>query len=492
MNTAKYINTKKTFKSFFVILGLLGLASCDDYFDINNNPNQISVPTPELTLTSAQIDLANFMQADYNTAAAFWVRYYTQAGNVAGFDPRDQYNIQPGDNAYQNDFTGIYSGPLQDLEITIENAQNINDLNTVAVAQILKAYAFQNLVDMFDKVPYFDALNINEEVRPKYDDGSVIYDDLLDKLDEAIENINPQASVNGDIIFQGNMRLWIKFANSLKLKIYMRQSEARPEIAESGVASLATAEFLEIGEDAEVKFDQTNPSNRHPDGVNNIAVQSFTAASATSINALLNTNDPRIDIFWRKPVDAADDNPDRDHKGVDQGRGNEIAGSQAGLSYYSARGNFLIGATAAHPFFSAAEIYFLLAEASERGWYPGDAEELFTMGVRASFARTGASGVDAYLTNEAPYPTAAPFEEKLEAIMYQKWVALTGRQSIEMWAEWRRTGYPDRDIIDISPISILPAGEFPLRFPVTQREINLNVNAPSPSPIHTPVWWDVD
>src|SRR5690606_14304790 len=108
--------------------------------------------------------------------------------------------------------------------------------------------------------------------------------------------------------------------------------------------------------------------NRHPDGVDNINVQSFTAPSATSINTMADEGDPRLENMWRRPVDAADDNPTRAHQGIPQGLSSTISGTQAGLSYYSARGDYLIGANSAHPFFSLAEINFLIAEASARGW----------------------------------------------------------------------------------------------------------------------------
>lgn len=468
-----------------------GFWSCESYLDINENPDQITVVDPQFTLTAGQVDLAYFMAGDYNDAAAFWVHYYTQAGNIAGFDIRDQYDLRPADNRYQTYFTGIYSGPLVSLDNSSKTALEQEDNNAFAVAELLKAYAFQVLVDMFDKVPYSQALLPDEFTNPASDNGDVIYADLVTKIDAALAVIDPSGSVDGDLIFGGDMRKWQQFGNTLKLKIYMRQSEVDPSGAAAGIATLASVDFLE--EDAEVLFEQSNPDNRHPADVVNVNSQNAPAASNTMINYLRANTDPRINVFYRAPTSAASDNPTQAHRGIDQGNGSNITGSEASLDFYSARGNFLIGTGSAAVFFSAAEVYFLRAEAALRGWLTGDAQTFYNAGVEASFGRTdvGSSATFTGVGGVYEYPTTGTQAEQLEAIMMQKWVALTGRQGIEMWSEWRRTGYPDTDIIFISPISVLPAGEFPLRFPFIQREEQLNSNAPEFVSLNTPVWWDI-
>ena len=487
----------KKFINIVIYSGLIfcaiAVSSCSDFLDINDDPNNVANPDPAFTLTSAQVDIANFMSDAYGLAASYWVQYVTQAGNVAGIDQRDQYDITPGNNNYQRDFTGIYSGPLQDLVFTEENATALEDNNTAAVAAIIKVYGFQVMVDMFDQVPYFQALQISEFASPAYDDGQLIYDDLVVKLDEALAKIDPTATISGDLIFGGNMGQWQRFGNTLKLKIFLRQTEVRPGVAQSGVEALDGADFLGAGEDAEIQYDQANPANRHPAEVTDLAIESFNAASGTIVDRMVAMNDPRVDVFFRRPVSptppAGEQNP---HQTVQQATGPSLGGPTAALQFYTARNNFLIAEGAAFPYFSAAEVFFLRAEGALRGWLSGSAQTFYEQAITESFARTGLSADDAtaFIADEAPYPSTGSFEEQLEAIMFQKWIALTGRQSIEMWAEWRRTGYPGTDIIAVSPTSILPAGEFPLRFPLTQREIDLNPNVPGPSPLNTPVWWD--
>lgn len=490
-------NIVNRLKIIVLLVGFLALGACTDYLDINSDPTQVISPEPEFTLTSGMVDLAYFHTDRYALASNYWCQYVTQAGNVAGFTSYDQYQVTTGDNGYQRDFTGVYSGPLQDLQYTSQTGLDRGNENITAVAELVKAFAFQSLVDMFDKVPYSEALKIDEFTEPKYDDGQSVYDDLIIKIDAAMAMVstNTAIPVNGDIIFRGDMKKWLAFANTLKLKIYLRQTEARVSVAQAGVQALDGELFLRSGEDAEVPFDQSNPANRHPAEINDFATQSFNAASGTIGNYMLDKNDPRIDVYFRRPVEPVPADPKEllPHQFVDQATGNTLGGTTAGLSYYTARGNYLIGTGSAFPFFSAAESQFLQAESALRGWLSGSAQSYYEQGIKDSFTRAGltAAQADTYIATNAPYPSAGTFDEKFEAIMMEKWIALI-KQPIEMWNEWKRTGYPDTDIIAVNPqsYSLLGPGEFPLRFPPIQRELDLNPNTPAVVSLATPVWWD--
>ncbi len=479
-------------KSTALAILMFQAVSCNEsFFDINDNPNTVVDPAPELTLPVGMVTSANFLQNQYNLSASFWVHYLTQAGNIAGQSNIDQYDIPPGDNAHQNQFNNtLYAGALDDLQYTSDRAKADGKNNLFAVAELMKAYMFQVAVDLFDKVPYFQALRGMEFPTPQYDDGDVIYADLLVKIDAALAVIDDNAEIGGDLIFDGNMSLWRKFGNTLKLKIYMRQSEVNSTLASAGVASLDDEEFLSQGEDAEILYAASPTNNQHPVWENDINAQVFVAASRTIINFMLAKNDPRIDVYYRRPVLPAPNSP---HQGVPQGEGSTITGTTAGLGYYSARNKFLIQEGSAGVFFSGAESLFLQAEAVARGWMTGDAEALYEDAIRASFIRAGLTeaAANTYITNSSPYP-AGTLDQNLTAILTEKWVSLGPRQGIEAFAEWRRTGIPDETVIYVSPISLLPAGEVALRFPFTAREQGTNPNTPEIEPLNTPVWWDVD
>ncbi len=485
------MKTNSIKSSVFVVL-LLHAVSCNEsFFDINKNPNTIVDPAPELTLPTGQVVAANFLQGQYNTSASFWVHYITQAGNIAGQSNIDQYDIPAGDNIHQNQFNAtLYAGALDDLQYTSDAAKARGNNNMFAVAELLKAYMFQVAVDLFDKVPYFQALKGMEYPTPAYDDGDAIYADLLVKIDAALDAIDANAAIGGDLIFDGNMAKWRKFGNTLKLKIYMRQSEVNPGVASAGVGSLEGKAFLGQGEDAEIRYAASPTNNQHPAWENDINAQVFIAASRTIINYMLAKDDPRVDVYYRRPVLP---NPTNLHQGVPQGEGSTITGATAGLAYYSARNKFLIQVGSAGVFFSGAESLFLQAEAAARGWITGDAETLYKNAIRASFIRAGLteSQANTYIANSSPYP-AGTLGQNLTAILTEKWVSFSTRQGIEAFAEWRRTGIPDETIIYVSPISLLPAGKAAVRFPFVAREQGNNPNTPRIVTLDTPVWWDVD
>ena len=94
----------------------------------------------------------------------------------------------------------------------------------------MKAYHFQILVDCYGDIPYSEALGRSLEATPKYDDAQTIYEDLIVQLTEAITLIKnaPENVVipgDDDAMFGGDMDEWIKFANTVKLRILVRQSD---------------------------------------------------------------------------------------------------------------------------------------------------------------------------------------------------------------------------------------------------------------------------
>ncbi len=469
---------------------LVGMVGCDEsFFDINKNPGAITNPTPDLTLSAAQKNASDFLQGQYNTSCATWVNYITQAGNIAGQNNVDQYIVAAGDNAHQNQFNNLFSNALDDLQYTSARSKADGDDNTFAVAELMKAYMFQVLVDLFDKVPYSEALKGLSFPTPKYDDGEDIYADLITKIDAALLVIDDSETIKGDIIYGGDMSLWRKFGNTLKLKVLMRQSEMNGGATSSaGIATLAGAEFISTGEDAEALYAVTPTINQHPAFPNDINVQVFVAVSTTVLNYMVGRSDPRTDVYYRRPVSP---NPVNAQQGVPQSLGYTITGPTAGLNFYSARNEFLIRDGSAGVFFSAAESYFLQAEAVARTWMTGNAQTLYENGVKASFSRAGLTSTQAstYISASSPYPNGT-LAQNLNVILTEKWVSFSTRQGIEAFAEWRRTGIPDQTIIAVSPTSALPAGEFAVRFPFVAREQATNPNTPAIEALNMPVWWD--
>ena len=150
------------------------------------------------------------------------------------------------------------------------------------------------------------------------------------------------------------------------------------------------------------------------------------------------------------------------------------------------------GADAPVIFLSAAESYFLQAEAIARGWGTGDAKEMYENGIASSFIFWNLSDADIndYLGQAAiQFPAAGSAEQQVKAIITQKWASMCGTENIEAWTEWRRTGYPDFFVI--SKTSSIGA-KFPTRILYPDSEVTSNPNTPPQKTVSDKVWWDVN
>src|SRR5690606_29077502 len=114
-----------------------------------------------------------------------------------------------------------------------------------AIALIMKAYTFQLITDAWGDVPYTDALKgqlaDSNVVNPEYDTQRVVYHGILADIDTALKLINPNDAVTPgaeDLIYGGNMVKWRKFANTLKLRVYMRMSNIDPVTAQAGITAM--------------------------------------------------------------------------------------------------------------------------------------------------------------------------------------------------------------------------------------------------------------
>jgi hypothetical protein len=142
---------------------------------------------------------------------------------------------------------------------------------------------------------------------------------------------------------------------------------------------------------------------------------------------------------------------------------------------------------------SVAESDFLQAEAIVRGWGTGDDQAAYEDAVTASWAsweNSSAGDVATFLTDPAvAYPTGGTTQDKLTAILTQKWVAMGGNQNFEAWAEWRRTRIP---AFTTSATTVLAPNTFPARLVYPSNEVTSNTKFPGVKPLTTKLWWDLN
>jgi hypothetical protein len=256
------IYKNKLGKFLFSTFAVLGMVSCElNDLDINTDPNSASQASLNLLLTNAQFEGLNTFAGGLNNSTMGF-----QAINTSS----DGFYFT--NSSWNGTWNYLYSGPLKDLEEMI-NAATESGTNPkyLGIAQLMKAYYFTTMVDMWGDIPYSEAFKGNDpngqNTQPVYDKGSDIYADAMRLIDEAIVNLdgNQAASVKGDIIYGGSTAKWKKMANSLKLKLLITTRKVQSNKAAIQTLISGGGLITSAADDFVLRFGAlANPDNRHP------------------------------------------------------------------------------------------------------------------------------------------------------------------------------------------------------------------------------------
>ncbi len=464
----------------------LTITGCSDFLDVNDNPNKSTAAEPSLVLPSAQAAIGLALGQHYQINGSMWAQYWTQSRASSQYKDVDNYSQQPSN--FDRPWQILYADGMEDLQQIIDQSGSNQYKQYGAIATILKAYEFQLLTDAFGDVPLKEALGGNDNAAPHYDTQKDVYDSIFSMLNRGIAMIDEGSEFvpgSEDLLFGGDMSQWRAFANTLKLRAYLRLSEKAVDVAENGVKSLATAEFLTT--DAKITYTSVG-GNQNP-----LYAEMFglgrtqnLVASETAVNQFKAMNDPRLNAFYQNASGGTTVVP------IPQGSYNISPDPANPISLPSpnvgAAPRSAASALAPVKFISAAESYFLQAEAAARGWLGGDARALYEQGITESFAAYNVTP-GAYITTQvAAFPAGE--DAQIKAIITQKYFAMTGNQGFEAWTEWRRTGYPDFFVE--SAQSTLAPGQLPQRFIYPNTELTRNPNFPGVKIITEKVWWDAN
>lgn len=497
---------KRRIFSLITLAGLLTLGACSDsYLDVNTDPNNATSSTPDLVLSAALNATAG--RLTHHEIGAFWSGQWSPTGSVSGFTIEKTYSVTA--DFRQALWTGAYDN-LNDYQYVETRATELKQPAFVGIAKTMKAFNFQLLVDAYGNIPYTDALKGTASIRPKYDDAQAIYEDLIKQLDAAIVEMNkPIAADNpspggADIVFKGNMTKWVHFANTLKLRILIRQSNiaSREAYIKAEIAKI-TGGYLGAGEDV-----LSDPGYQKSAGKLNPFYENygFTASDVVVgtnyytysdfyIQTLKGFSDPRLARVAYRPTDAAFSG---DYRGVPFGEGNDIyttpkvsafgpafapTAATAGSSDLYKRPQVIM---------LAAEGFFLQAEAAQRGYTAGNAKALYQQGIVESFRYLGvaspATAVTTYLEPATPNVNWEASTNKIEAIITQKWIANTTVNGYEAWTEFRRTGFPKVPLSTRAQVQ-----QHPLRLLYPNSELGTNpenVKAQGEVTAFTKLFWE--
>lgn len=251
-------------KSTIVALAMLVLAGCSDYLDINDDPNNpVSAPLSQI-LPYAQATTAGALglgTAGLSEITAIFSHQFVQRSN------HDDYATDGNDFNITQPWDKLYTVVLTDLREIIRIGTEEEAWHYVGIAQVLRAYAFSSMVDVWGDIPYFQSNQGAANPFPAFDNGKSIYADLFLLLDEAVANLKKSSSrpISNDLIYNGNISRWIKAANTIKLNMYTKVRNTDLYNAAEVTKLLGGDLMTSIGDDFELFYGTSlAPENRHP------------------------------------------------------------------------------------------------------------------------------------------------------------------------------------------------------------------------------------
>lgn len=489
-------------KKFITILGLLAITvSCNDdaLTDLNlDEKNPTTVPAASLFGNAEKNLFDQMVNTNVNTNN---FRLFAQHWTETTYLDESRYDILQR-NVPDNHWRAIYRDVLRDLkeaydvtskENPVTNAEKKAKDNRLAIIDLLSVYSYSVLVDTFGDIPYSQSLNPDQYPSPAYDKATDIYQNLFVRVNNAITKLDGGFASFGenDFVYNGNVNKWIKFANSLKLRMAITVAD-EPTLAAlaktNAEQAVAAGVFTSNSDNATIQYLSTQP-NTNPLYTDLVSSGRYDFVAAEPIVDKMNTlNDPRRQYFFI-----------------------DIAGSYIGCPYaqggdfenYSSAGDptggpvtRLLDPTLEGVILDYTEVEFYLAEAVERGWtVGGTATSHYDNAITSSIIYWGGTSADAltYLAQPSvAYATATgTWKQKIGE---QAWIAYYNR-GFEAWTSYRRLDFPA--LVAPSNAASAAEGVVPKRFtyPVLEQTLN-NSNYSSASSsiggdkLKTKIFWD--
>jgi len=452
-------------KKIITLIAAIGmLNSCNKFNDTNISPTQLTQASTNALLTNSLQAMSSLSLG--NAASARLGALYVQQLAEGPY---------PGASLYSDrnlSFSSWYTGPLYDLQTIISYnndglaAANNNGSknNQIGVARILKAYYYLLMTDKWGDIPYSEALKGSEAYSPKYDKQQDIYTDLFKEFTEASAQVTAaEAKVTGDVLFNGDMNAWKRFANTMRMVMALRLSVKDPAKGKTEyAAAVAAGVITSNAQNINYSFLADDPNNYNP-WYNNYSVSNRNdyAISKVLTDYMSPKNDPRLPIYGEVLA------------------GNVVIGLEYGLNTaknipaaYSRIGSYFRSAGSPMPLLNYAQVLFMKAEAAKIGYEAGGdvaAEAYYLSAIKASWEQYGVfnqAAYDAYILLPAvAYVPATGYKQ----IMTEKWVHMY-LNGWEAWNDWRRTKFP---VLTPAVDAIDPRG-IPLRLGYPTNESALN------------------
>lgn len=483
-------------KKYLILLVLVAFfASCTDKFEeFNTDVKNPAVVTGEALFSNAQLALVDQISST-NVNLNVW-KLFAQYWTETTYTDEANYDII---NRTIPDLTfrEYYRGFLKDFKeatqiitaaVTTSTVGETEKTNKLAIIELMNVYAYQNLVDIFGNVPYTEALDINN-IHPVYDDAATIYASLITRIDAALANLDDTQGSFGlaDLIYGGDVASWIKFGNSLKLKIGITLADVNPTLAKTTVeAAISDGVFNSNGDNALLQYLTSIHTNQIYVDVVQSGRDDFVPAN-TIIDIMNNLTDPRRELYFTQIDTSSTAVAKLAYVGGIYGESNPF-------TQYSHIADAIIAPDFPGILLTYDEVLFYKAEGAARGYsVGGTVDELYNAAITASILSWGGTTTDAtaYLAQaNVAYATATgTWQQKIGT---QAYMALYTR-GLEGYTEWRRLDFP---ILNMPP-TISNYSQIPKRFtyPVNEQTLNGTNYASAASAIGgdlltTKLFWD--
>lgn len=503
----------KFIKWKYILPAVILIASCKKSLNINtdpNNPNPSIISEKQL-LPTAEKSLGDALTIDNGGVTTIGIGAGIPGGvPIAGLSDicsvfihqtiqrseLDKYGVTGNSFDIQAAWLSFYQGSVNNLEVIIQKA-TLND-NAVynGIAKVLKAYAYSQFVDVFGNIPFSEASKLDSGITyPKFDKDADIYPQLIALLDDGISDLSNASAANAllpstdDLIYGGDASLWIKAANTIKLKLYTQQrlvQDVKNEVSQlinSGNLINATSESFLLPYGTNGATDDRNPAfSDYYATQRNEYISPWFYEILKGYNQTINTGieDPRVPYYFYNQISKTGSTQNateyRDSAfvsiyfgSVGPYRDNIQQNSMTVLGIYPAGGRYDEGdaqvvtgtsGTGAAPyrFITYADVLYLKAELIHAGLITGDERTVLQQAMQESFkqvdyvvslvqagqnvpALTGTAAVNNYINAILNEYDAASANRKLQIIMTEKWIASFG-SAVDAYSDYRRTGYP--------------------------------------------------
>ena len=436
---------KSTALFTFIILPM-AFQGCEDILgeDINSNPNSPTEVPITVIIPAVQVYIADVTGGDMSRFTSILVQH--TEGAARSWNSFHTYaSLTPA--SYNTLWNNIYENILIELKRSMTIAEARGFHHHKAISEVMLAYTLMMATDVWDDMPYSEALNGTSNQSPRFDTQEEIYNEIARLLADAIDLLNDNAGDltlgDEDQYYNGDPQHWIKAAYALLARMHLHLQNYQEAL------------------------DATQ--------------QSFTSASDNLQYQYL--DDVNAAPWFRFNRDRTGDIEfNFNMQNLMQDLNDTVRLALLSPTFRTSHPYFTSEAT--QELISYRELLFIEAECRLRlGGSDNEVRTAYIEGVEASFQhlQLGEDAADKYLSQEIINPAGDPIT--LEHIITQKYIGLFTHP--EVFSDWRRTNIPS-----LTPVTGL---NIPVRFHYGSDELLFNANAPEPEDINIftdRVWWN--